>query len=374
MTVSPQARTPEERGRTERRTVGATGRIERRTFLMQASAWSGGLCLGLTPNVSRAGQRSRITKVERGPRGVTLTAELKEAPYPFGRAPYDDPTTLIFVPHHYVYGYRRAHPKTGAPESPPGLDLVVHFHGHKATARSSMETLQLREQLHESYQNAILVVPQGPVKAADSRFGKLDSPGGFERFLGDVRRALQSPEASRALGEQARLPAEARVGKVCISAHSGGYKAAARAAEFGQFPIQEIYLLDALYGEVSVFADWLEEDPAPRGAASWKRRRKLVSLYRPGTVAKQNDSLRRQLDRRGIPYRVERSGEPLSRQALQEAAVLFVETRARHSKITCRNDLRDCLFASSLHRRPGLGDRWFKGEAKARDIDARDCR
>ena len=28
------------------------------------------------------------------------------------------------------------------------------------------------------------------------------------------------------------------MGKVCISAHSGGYKAAARAAEFGQFPIQ----------------------------------------------------------------------------------------------------------------------------------------
>ena len=237
-----------------------------------------------------------------------------------------------------------------------------------------METLELREQLHESYQNAILVVPQGPVHAADSRFGKLDTPGGFERFLGDVRRVLQSPEARRALHAEARLPPEARVGKVCISAHSGGYRAAARAAEIGQFPIQEIYLFDALYGDISVFADWLEEDPSPPGKANWHRRRKLVSLYRPGTVATRNEELRRQLDRRKIAYRVERAGKLVSRQTLQESSVLFVETRARHSKITCRNDLRDCLFASSLHRLPGRGAAWFKGERGTRTIDARKCK
>jgi len=252
--------------------------------------------------------------------------------------------------------------------------MVVHFHGHKTTARGSMEQLELREQLYESFQNAILVVPQGPVNAPDSRFGKLDSPGGFERFLGDVRRLLQTKKAARELHSQARLPPEARVGKVCLSAHSGGYKAAARAAEYGQFPVQEIYLFDALYGELNVFADWIDEDPTPPGKSNWHQRRKLISVYRSGTVATNNQELRRRLDRRKIAYHVERAGAPVSRQVLQETSVLFVETRARHSKITCRNDLRDCLFASSLHRLPGKGSSWFKGEHAARTIDARDCK
>ncbi len=354
--------------------AGSKSRTARRTFLIQATAWTGGVWAGLAPGSSRAASPSRITKVERGARGVTLTARMTEGPYPFGGSSHDDPTTLIFVPHHYVYGYRRLNPKTQQAESPAGLDMVVHFHGHKTTARKSMEQLELREQLYESFQNAILVVPQGPINASDSRFGKLDSPGGFERFLGDVRRLLQTKEASRALHLQARLPPEARVGKVCVCAHSGGYKVAARAAEFGQFPIQEIYLLDALYGEVSVFADWIEEDPTPRGKQHWHRRRKLVSIYRPGTVATKNQELQRRLDRRKIVYHVERAGKPMSRQVLQETSVLFVETRARHSKITCRNDLRDCLFASSLHRLPGNGAQWFKGEQAARPIDARKCK
>jgi hypothetical protein len=354
--------------------VRSKRRTERRTFLIQATAWAGGVCAGVTPKRSMAATASRITKVERGARGVTLTVALAEGPYPWGESTHRDPTTLIFVPRHYVYGYRRITPKTQQAESRAGLDMVVHFHGHKTTARRSMEQLELREQLYESFQNAILVVPQGPVNAADSRFGKLDSPGGFERFLGDVRRLLQTPEAARSLHSQARLPSEARVGKVCISAHSGGYKAAARAAEYGQFPIQEIYLFDALYGELSVFADWLEEDPAPPGKAHWHQRRKLISVYRPGTVAAKNEELQGRLDRRNIAYHVERAGQPLSRQTLQETAVMFVETRAKHSKITCRNDLRDCLFASSLHRLPGNGAQWFKGERAARTIDARKCK
>lgn len=354
--------------------MGLKSRTERRAFLVQTAAWTGGVCAGLTPGRSLAESPSRVTKVEGGARGLTLTVSLTQGPYPFGNSVHEDPTTLIFVPHHYVYGYRRLNPRTQGVESPAGLDMVVHFHGHKTTARRSMEQLELREQLYESFQNAILVVPQGPVNAADSRFGKLDTPGGFERFLGNVRRVLQTPEVARALHPKARLPPQARVGKVCVSAHSGGYKAAARAAEYGQFPIQEIYLFDALYGELGVFADWLEEDPAPPGRAHWHRRRKLVSVYREGTVATRNRELQGHLDGRKIAYHVERAGQPLSRQTLQESAVIFVQTRARHSKITCRNELRDCLFASSLHRLPGKGSQWFKGERAARVIDARKCK
>ena len=87
-------------------------RTERRTFLIQATAWAGGVCAGVTPKRSMAATASRITKVERGARGVTLTVALAEGPYPWGESTHRDPTTLIFVPRHYVYGYRRITPKT----------------------------------------------------------------------------------------------------------------------------------------------------------------------------------------------------------------------------------------------------------------------
>jgi hypothetical protein len=349
--------------------------LHRRAFLGRAAAWTGGLWAGLAPGGLALGAAlagSRIVDVEKGKLGVTFTAHLAEAPYPHGRSRYDDATTLIFIPKHYYYGYRRIDRRTGRPEEPPGLDIIVHFHGHKTTARKSMNQLELREQLLESHQNAILVVPQGPVNASDSRFGKLDHPGGFERFLGDVRRLLQTKKAARSLPYEARLPRSARVGKVCISAHSGGYKAAVRCAEFGHFPVQEIYLFDALYSEVGRFADWIADDPAPRGKRGFNTRRKLVSFYRPGTVARMNRQLQKEFDRRGIAYSIETKEKALSRQQLQAAAVIFMETSASHSKITCRNDLRDSLLASSLHRYKST--KWFENEDAARKIELRKCR
>ncbi len=44
----------------------------------------------------------------------------------------------------------------------------------------------LREQLVDSRQNAVLVVPQLAVLAADSACGRLESAGGLARLLADA--------------------------------------------------------------------------------------------------------------------------------------------------------------------------------------------
>jgi hypothetical protein len=99
---------------------------------------------------------SRVVRSSRDGRGVTLVLELEHAPFPAPGAVYRDPTVVVFVPHHFRPG--------------PGdaIGILVHFHGHNSTAERAMVAHELREQLFDSKQNAILVVPELAVLAPDS--------------------------------------------------------------------------------------------------------------------------------------------------------------------------------------------------------------
>src|SRR5690606_28446814 len=119
----------------------------------------------------------------------TFAMALEHAPFPDGDSAHRDPTVLVFVPHHYRLPKHRR------------VDVVVHFHGHMSTAESAMSTHQLREQLYDSRQNAILVVPQGPVRAPDGHFGKLMRPRGLARMLAELLDELSTRRATRALGD-----------------------------------------------------------------------------------------------------------------------------------------------------------------------------
>lgn len=292
--------------------------------------------------------------IEQGKRGTTFTLALKHSMFPAPGSRWRDPTTLVFVPSHFrVLDDQR-------------VDTVVHFHGHKTTAAEAMKKHQLREQLDDSRQNAILVMPQGPVRAVDSNGGKLDRPGGLVRFLSEVRTTLQRPEAAKALAA-AHLPASARIGALCISAHSGGFGVTARCLKHGGYDVNEVYLFDALYGEVAAYLDWVLER---RSQSAARLRHKLVSYYAGGKPRTNNLTLMRSLKQHGVDVLHEEREGQLSRAEITKGRAVFIRTRIDHSRLTYQsNGLRDCLYASSLRRR--LESDWFADKDGEREIDRR---
>lgn len=297
----------------------------------------------------------KLRHVETADNGVTLTFGLDHAPFPCAGRSYTDNTVVVFVPATYRVPRERR------------VDVVLHFHGHHNTTANAMRTMQLREQLVDSKQNAILVLPQGPVNAADSSGGKLSAPGGLLRFLSEVRRELQSEAVGRALGRSA-IPKAARVGNLILSAHSGGYLVAGHCVERGGFDVREVYLFDALYGEREAFHDWV----VARKDAGSSERHKLISYYtRDGGTLEENRALMASLKRAGVHVLHEEVEGTLTREQLVRGTAIFIRTAEQHGTATWKgNALRDCLFASCLRRFQQTD--WFDDHTRPRTLERRE--
>ena len=306
----------------------------------------------------RAGAQAptKLKSITQDSRGTTLWLSLDNAPFSAASAGYQDDTVIVFVPSHYRYAYD---------DEDEGVAALVHFHGYSTTAERAMTSHELREQLADSRQNAILIVPQLAVMAADPSCGKLETPGGLARLVSEAIVAA-AHEGRSTLGD-ARFPIHTRRGTVCVSAHSGGYHAAACCLRDGGLDIRETYLFDALYAEVETFRDWVTS----RKGASLHRRHKLVSFFVDGTTTDANNTaLRSQLDRAGVLTASELQEGELSRHELSHAEAVFARTSLYHSNVTWEtNALRDCLYASALPRH--LSSTWFARKNEARSIDRR---
>jgi hypothetical protein len=326
--------------------------MHRRSFLAALSAAS---FFSLT---RRAGAQAatKLKSITHDSRGTTLWLSLENAPFSAPSGAYRDDTVIVFVPSHYRYDYD---------DDGEGVAALVHFHGHNTTAERAMTTHELREQLADSRQNALLIVPQLAVMAADSSCGKLETPGGLMRLVAEAI-VTTAHEGRSTLGD-ARFPVHARRGTVCVSAHSGGFHAAACCLRGGGLDVRETYLFDSLYSEVEAFRDWVTS----RKGASLHRRHKLVSFFVDGTTTDANNSaLRAQLDRAGVLTASELQEGELSRHELSHAEAVFVRTSLYHSNVTWEtNALRDCLYASALPRH--LSSTWFARKNEARSIDRR---
>jgi hypothetical protein len=323
--------------------------MHRRTFLAALAA-APALALA-RPVLAQA--TTRVRSLARDGRGTTLWLALDHAPFPAAGAAYADDTVIVFVPAHYRY------------RSEEGVAALVHFHGHNTTAERALAAHELREQMVDSKQNAILVVPQLAVMAADGACGKLESPGGLVRLLEEAV-ATTARETASTLGDTA-FPRGAGLGTVCLSAHSGGYHAAACGLRAGGVDVRETYLFDALYSEIETFRDWV----VARRGEPLHRRHKLVSYFTEGATTEANDAaLLAQLERAGVQCAHEvREGE-LSRRDLSHADAVFVRTGLWHSNVTWEtNALRDTLYASALPRH--LPTTWFARKTEARPIERR---
>ncbi len=149
---------------------------------------------------------------------------------------YSNSDVAIFIPKNF-----RATDK---------VDFVVHFHGWMNTVATTLTNYQLVEQFFASGKNAILIVPEGPHHAPDSFGGKLEDTNGFKMFMAE---AMEKLRANNVLTNS-----NPEIGNIILSGHSGGYHVIAAIVDRGGLPekIREVWLFDALYGNVENFITW----------------------------------------------------------------------------------------------------------------------
>jgi hypothetical protein len=177
---------------------------------------------------------------------------------------------------------------------PPGFDpkrpavMVVFFHGHGANlAHDVLVRQQVPTQITAAGVNAVSVAPQFAVDAADSSAGKFWEPNGFRRFLDEAAVKLaQMYGDPRSAFTFARMP-------IVIVAYSGGFGPTLAVPDRGgvRSRVRGLVLLDALYGGIGKFADWI----------TYNRSTFFVSSYTPHT-AHRNAYLERLLRERSVPY------------------------------------------------------------------------
>lgn len=311
----------------------------------EALAWIALLAAGTTMLPGRgasAESRPRLKRFQESDLGLTLWLELDHAPFPSGRAPWKDPTVIVFVPARARFG----------PEDP--LEMVVYFHGIKTTAAAVLERHGLREQLHGSGKNAILVIPQGPVNADDCRGGKLDRQGGLRRMLGELRETLTTWPLDRTLAPWG-LTAETPPGRTVLAAHSGGFRTTAHSLDRGEVEVSEVYLFAALYGDTDLFLRWLDTPTAHTP-------RRLISYHDGDSTTENTRNLIHHLRERKIPYRYASSSREVRPEEFVRDQVIFLRTWASHDKVALAGmALRNCLEASALRDVPelrGAGAEW----------------
>ncbi len=171
------------------------------------------------------------------------------------------------------------------------LHVIVYLHGHYncatnvlgdvdtvcKTGGSKRPASKLASQLTATGVKALLLVPEVKVDEGSSDPGSFAKPGGFEAFLSEALGALQPPLLPRKVAD---------VQTLVIASHSGGYLAAAGIATVGGVKVDQVWLLDSLYGAYPSFVTWAKQDLPGFGKAGsdWKRRLFVVYTDGGGTV------------------------------------------------------------------------------------------
>lgn len=187
-----------------------------------------------------AGSLSRVDAAPTNDGSQTVFMHLASAPYPHKSRHYTDNTVAVCIPPNY--------------RQSDSVDFIVHFHGWHNSVAHLLPEYRLPQQLDASGLNAILIVPQGPLNAADSGFGKLElDENGFANFMQDIVAHLNS---AGKLGTQT-------IGNIVLSAHSGGYGGAGGVLTRGGLneKISDVILFDSAYGYYDAFANWTKSAP-----------------------------------------------------------------------------------------------------------------
>lgn len=206
------------------------------------------------------------------PKAVTSLVPMDNAPFPMRAAADDGDHVRINFRRRVTWEKGAFNDPRVLLHIPKGFDpnkpavMVVFYHGHGATlTRDVLNRQEVPEQISEAGANAVLVAPQLAYDARSSNPGKLFEPGAFARMV-------------REAGDQlTKLYGDPRAGKtfanmpIIIVAYSGGYLSAATSIERGGLKgrVRGIVLLDALYGELGGFANWVNQNRSGFFVSSW---------------------------------------------------------------------------------------------------------
>lgn len=218
---------------------------------------------------------------------------------------YADNTVAIFIPKHF--------------RGTQALDFVVHFHGWNNSVAGTLSQYQLMEQFSASGKNAILIVPEGPHNAPDSFGGKLEDTNGFKAFLTEAMKKLQAAGMLK--------NAQAEIGSVIISGHSGGYHVMAGIVARGGVPIKEAWLFDALYGNTENFVAWQKNQNG-----------RLLDIYTDhGGTKEETEKLMADYKTNNVSFvsLEETNGVP---QDLPAGKIFFLHTDLTHNEVIFRRE------------------------------------
>lgn len=232
---------------------------------------------------------------------------------------YSDPTVVIFVPK----GFKAAET----------TDLVFYFHGWRNNVDRTLATFRIAEQVAASGVNAVLVVAEGPKDAPDSFGGRLEEAGVFSGLVGDVLATLKD----RGVIETPRP------GSIVLAGHSGAFRVISFILLRGGLTanVREVYLFDALYGQVEKFAWWVDH-----------ARGRLVVIHTPagGTRAQTLDFID-DLRAWGVPF-AELPESAVTAELLRKNRLVFIESPLAHDDVVAaKEQLRTYLETSVLGRR-----------------------
>lgn len=135
----------------------------------------------------------------------------------------------------------------------PGV-MIVFLHGNGALIeRDVIERQQVPRQVRDARLNSVLVAPQFAADALDSSAGAFWQPGAFTAFLDEAAGHLA--RLYGAIGTRRYF----RSLPIVLVAYSGGYHPAAYilANSAGHERIVGVLLLDALYGDIAKYRDWI---------------------------------------------------------------------------------------------------------------------
>jgi len=232
---------------------------------------------------------------------------------------YADRSVVIFVPK----GFR------------PGetTDLVFYFHGWRNNVDRTLATFRIAEQFAASGVNAILVLAEGPKDAPDSFGGKLEDAGAFSDLVADVLATLKE----RGVIEKPRP------GAIVLAGHSGAYRVISFILLRGGLTanVREVYLFDALYGQVEKFAWWVEHS-----------RGRLVVIHTPGggTRAQTLDFID-DLRAWEVPF-AEVPESAVTAELLGKNRLVFIASPLDHDDVVAaKEQLRTYLETGTLARR-----------------------
>jgi beta-lactamase class A len=152
---------------------------------------------------------------------------------------YSDSSAVVVIPK-------------GFSENNNAVDLIIHFHGWNNDVLNVMEQFNMVQQLIASKKNVILVFAQGPYRASDSGGGKMEDNGGLKRFVEEILQNLKVENRIKST----------EIGKVIITAHSGGYRPAILSLVRGKLDknVKELFLFDAFYALTDQIIPWLKQD------------------------------------------------------------------------------------------------------------------